>query len=72
MTELQVGDTLDFICDYYTYDQQYQDSYYLGNQITVTDNMQISNTDVGSGAVKIMYRFTDIYNQTYWTEAITK
>ncbi|MCR4645401.1 MAG: peptidase C11, partial [Oscillospiraceae bacterium] len=72
MTELQVGDTLDFICDYYTYDQQYQDSYYLGNQITVTDNMQISNTDVGKGAVKIMYRFTDIYNQTYWTEAITK
>ena len=71
MTELQAGDTLDFLCDYYSYDQQYQDSYYLGEQMTVTDNMQISNTDVGSGAVKIMYRFTDIYNQTYWTEAIT-
>ncbi|MBR3630432.1 MAG: peptidase C11 [Oscillospiraceae bacterium] len=72
MTELQVGDTLDFICDYYSYEQEYLDSYYLGNQMTVTDNMQISNTDVGDGAVKIMYRFTDIYNQTYWTEAITQ
>lgn len=72
MIELEVGDQLDFICDYYSYDQQYEDSYYLGEPLTVTDNMTISNTDVGDGAIKIMYRFTDIYNQTYWTEAITK
>ena len=24
---------------------------------------------VGEGAVKVTYRFTDIYNQQYWTEA---
>ena len=72
LTELQAGDTLDFICDYYSYDQSYQDSYLLGNTLTVTDNMQISNTDVGSGKVKLMYRFTDIYNQEYWTPVIDK
>ena len=70
LTELEPGDTLDFLCDYYTYDGEYQDSYYLGDTVTVTDNMLISNTDVGEGAVRIMYCFTDIYNEEYWSPAI--
>jgi len=45
------------------------DSYYLGEQMTVTDNMVISNVDVGEGDVKVTFRFTDIYNQQHWTEA---
>ena len=69
MGELQVGDTLDFLCDYYSYDGEYMDSYYLGEQMTVTENMLISNVDVGEGNVKVTFRFTDIYNQQYWTEA---
>ena len=72
LDELKIGDTLDFLCDYYSYNGDYMDSYYLGEQMTVTDNMQISNVDVGEGDVKIMYRFTDIYNQQYWTEAFTE
>lgn len=70
MTELNPGDELDFICDYYSYEGDYLDSYHLGEPITVTENMKITNGDVGSGAVKIMYRFTDIYNKEYWSEAI--
>ncbi len=70
MGQLQVGDTLDFLCDYYSYSGEYQDSYYLGEQMTVTSDMVISNVDVGEGAVKVTYRFTDIYNQHYWTPAI--
>ncbi|MBQ9270295.1 MAG: peptidase C11 [Oscillospiraceae bacterium] len=72
MTELEEGDTLEFICDFYSYEGVYQDTYYLGEPMTVTDNMEISNTDVGEGTVKIMYRFTDIYQQHYWTEPIEK
>ena len=72
LTELQEGDTLDFICDYYDYQGNYQDSYQLGERMTVSEEMVISNVDVGSGAVKIMYCFTDMYNQTYWTEAIVQ
>lgn len=72
MGELQVGDTLDFLCDYYSYDGEYLDSYYLGEQMTVTDNMVISNVDVGEGDVKVTYLFTDIYNQKYWTPAFTE
>lgn len=72
LTELQTGDKLDFICDFYTYDMQYRDSYYLGEQMTVSDDMKITNVDVGSGRVKIAYRFTDMYNREYWTPAIEK
>lgn len=70
MTEINDGDTLDFVCDYYDYDGNYQDSYMIGEQMTVSGKLNISNVDVGDGAVKIMYRFTDMYNQEYWTEAI--
>ena len=70
MTEVNIGDTIDFVCDYYSYEQEFQGNYYLGEQITVTDDMQISDTYVGDDDLKIMYRFTDIYNQTYWTEAL--
>lgn len=70
LTELQPGDTLEFLCDYYSYNGEYQDSYYLGEAMTVTDEMIISNVDVGEGAVRAMYRFTDIYNQSYWTPAL--
>ncbi len=72
MVELEVGDTLDFICDYYSYDGDYTDSYFLGERMTVTDEMEISNVDVGDGALKITYRFTDMYNQEYWTDSILK
>ena len=72
MGALQVGDKLDFLCDYYSYNGEYMDSYYLGEQMTVTDNMLISNVDVGEGDVKVTFRFTDIYNQQYWTEAFTE
>ena len=70
LTEIKAGDKLDFICDYYDYDMNYQNSYMIGDQITVTDNMTISNTNVGNGSCHILYRFSDIYNQNYWSEPI--
>ena len=61
-----------FICDYYSYDMEYQDSYVIGYAELdgVTD--VISNTDVGEGKVKIAYLFTDIYNQKYWTPTLSR
>ena len=66
LADVNVGDTLDFLCDYYSYDGVYQDSYKLGEQMTVTDSMRISNTALG-GNTLTLYRFTDLYNQHYWT-----
>ena len=68
LAELQPGDTLDFLCDYYGYDGSYQDSYLLSEQMTVTDEMTISDVYLPSPTrANATYRFTDIYNQTYWT-----
>ncbi len=72
MTELTEGDRLEFLCDFYSYDGEFQDNYLLGEPLTVSNNLTISNTDVGDGEVKLMYRFTDIYNQEYWSEALTR
>ncbi len=76
MTELNPGDRLDFICDLYTYDGSYEDSYQIGDTLIVPDEgmagLEISNTDVGDGAVRMLYRFTDIYGSNHWSEAIVK
>ena len=69
LVELQAGDTLEFLCDYYGYDGSYLDSYYLGEPMSVTDNMQISNTILDSGYVA-MYKFTDIYNNSFWSDRL--
>lgn len=69
-SNLEVGDTLEFICDYYTYDGDYKDSYYLGEPMKVTENMEISNVKVGEGDVLITYKVTDIYSQEYWTPIV--
>lgn len=69
---LNNGDRLEFLCDYYSYSGDYMDSYYLGEPVTVKDNMTISDTEIGEGKSIITYRFTDIYNQEYWTEKISK
>ncbi len=71
MTELNVGDTIDFVCDYYTYDGDYQNSYFLGEQMIYKEDIEISNTDVG-GDTQITYLLIDIYNQEYWTPVVPK
>lgn len=68
--KLSIGDTLEFICDYYSYNGEYQDSYLLGEPMKVTENMEISNVSVGDNNVRITYRFTDIYNNKYWSKTL--
>lgn len=70
MTGLRDGDTLDFICDYYGYDGSYQDSYLLGEQLTVSGEPLVSDLRVDAEKCSAAYRFTDIYQQHYWTETI--
>ena len=69
LIDLEEGDTLDFLCDFYSYDEEFQDSYYLGEQMTVTDDMTISYTYLGEDCIEA-YMITDIYDQTYWTPVV--
>ena len=69
LIELQDGDRLDVLCDFYSYDGEYQDSYFLGEQITVHGALTVSDTLLG-GKTRVLYRFTDIYDQHYWSEIL--
>ncbi|MBR5944136.1 MAG: peptidase C11 [Lachnospiraceae bacterium] len=74
LTELEIGDKIDFVCDYYTYDKEYSDSYYLGETLVIDKEMSdllISNTYIGDGDTLMTYCFTDIYGQKYWTAPLT-
>ena len=61
------GDIIDFICDYYSYDGTYLDSYMLGEQLIVDGELVISDVYVDPDASRLTYLFTDIYNQQYWS-----
>ncbi len=69
LTELEQGDTIEFVCDYYGYDGSYQNSYYLGEPMTYTGEHEISNVYV-QGDLTATYLFTDLYQQEYWTAPI--
>ena len=73
-TGLAAGDKLDFVCDYYSYEGEYLDSYMFGDPMTVTDpaNMKVTDWRITDATVKITYVFTDMYQQEYWTPAIMK
>ncbi|MBO4477956.1 MAG: peptidase C11 [Lachnospiraceae bacterium] len=71
---LQKGDRLDFVCDYYTYDGEYEDSYMFGDPMIVEDpsNLKVTDYMIEGRTVKITYVFTDMYQQEYWTPAVMK
>ena len=70
VAEIKDGDTIDFICDHYTYDGEFEDKYHMIDPITVKGGLTVSDTILPKGKVRLTYRLTDIYNQPYWTEAI--
>ena len=65
--EIKKGDVIEFVCDYYDYNGNYKNSYYLGDPIKVTSSgLSITDAKLGKNAI-VSYRFTDIYSQEYWT-----
>jgi len=64
------GDVIDFVCDYYSYDGEYLDSYMLGEQLIVSGELRISDVYVDEEYSLMTYLFTDIYNQSYWSEPV--
>ncbi|MBR5768398.1 MAG: peptidase C11, partial [Clostridia bacterium] len=70
LTELTVGDRIDFVCDYYDYQGNYQNSYLIGEQITYTGEHVISNVEIDASKTSAMYVFRDFYGTEYWTPEI--
>ena len=71
LTEINSGDQIEFLADYYDYNQNFKEDIKLGDTLVVSDpaTIQISNTDV-KGTVKIMYEFKDIYGRTFRTPTL--
>lgn len=67
MFGLSSGDKLDFICDYYDYNGKFSDTYYLGEQMVLSDTIELGRMYIDSKKVNATFLFTDIYNQDYWT-----
>ena len=71
LLDIAAGDKIDFLCDYYTYDGDYSDTYYLGEQYIATGTWNIENLSVGRNKYQMTYRLTDIYDNKYWTPPVT-
>jgi len=67
--EFMNGMTFDILCDYYTYDGDYDDQYLWG-EINVSGEIIVSYEDVGDADCMVYYELYDIYRNTYWTEAV--
>ncbi len=70
---LQPGDVLDFLCDYYHYDGTYENTYMLGQQLVIgSDGVRVANVPfLANEKVVFNYRFTDLYQQNYWSESLS-
>ena len=64
------GDVIDCVCDYYSYDGEYLDSYMFGEQLVVDGELEISDVYIEKESANLTYLFTDIYNQKYWTSPV--
>ncbi len=71
LPSLKEGDKIQFVFKFYDYDGKYDEEYTMG-ELTVDDPdaLELTNEKIGDGGANIMYRFTDIYGNQYWTPVI--
>ena len=69
ITEIKNGDKIDFLANYYSYDGTFENDYKIGYQYTVSKQPEVYYVDVHDDN-EITYKFTDIYNNSYWTPVL--
>lgn len=70
LTEIREGDEIELLCDYYTYEGRFVDSFTLGEPFEVEDGLTLADKKLDVDGVYALYRFTDIYNQAYFSDCI--
>ena len=65
------GDKIEFVCDYYSYDGDYLNTYMMSEQITYNGNLTVGYMDIGGAECDVCYCLTDIYGNEFWTDALT-
>lgn len=71
VVEIHAGDKIDFLCDYYSYNGELDDSYFIGDQYTATGSWRIENLELTNTDYLMSYKLTDIYDNSYWTPPVT-
>ncbi len=72
LIQIGQGDQVAFLCDYFDYEGNYQETYHLGDPITLGPEVEIINIPLNSGNRKVVsYCLTDIYQQNFWTQSVT-
>lgn len=71
-TALNDGDVIQPICDRYDYNGNYEDTYFLGDEIVVSGEIKVSDVtlDPADGNPVASYVLTDRFNAEHWTPAI--
>lgn len=67
LIQLDSGDEIEFVCDYYDYDGNYTSSHVLGDKLVVADKLYIGDVSVADRKIVASYEIKDIYQQSYWT-----
>ena len=68
--QIKPGDTIEFLCDYYTLDGQFESAYRVNEPLTVgaeglsIEYLKIENTDCS-----VTWKLTDIYGNHFWLPA---
>lgn len=66
---LEDGMRFDIVCEFYTYDGEY-DGQYLWGEIVIDGPPAVSYEDVGDADCEVYYELYDIYQNTYWSESV--
>ncbi len=69
LIDLQDGDVIEFLGDFYTYDGDYDDQY-IFDSLVVGGDLSVTYEDVGDGDCLIYYSLYDIYQNVFWTESL--
>ena len=71
-TALQDGDVIQPICDRYTYEGAYENTYMLGDEIVVNGEITVSDVTLNpaDGTPVASYVLTDMFAVEHWTPAI--
>ncbi len=70
LVDIEEGDRIDYLCDYYSYEGEFDDTYYLGEPYYATDEWYIENLTITNLEYMMSYKITDIYGNSYWTPVI--
>ena len=67
ISQLNSGDEIIFVCDYYSYDGKFSNTYELSDTLVVDDKLYLNDVYINEEKYLALYEIHDIYQQTYYS-----